>query len=134
MLSRAMDAFFGLHFYETALSPGEPVFFTEQLRDAVRLLDEELHYVITTHGWPTLEMPSRRLHKFGVHSLVDCARIDFYRCGGGDDIPNTRWAAWFPLLPKYQSLIKVCYGEVTDESTAGNCMETVVGISAGCTS
>ena len=46
MLSRASDACFGLH-------------FTEQLREAVRLLDEELHYVITTHGWPTLEMPSR---------------------------------------------------------------------------
>ena len=85
LLSSASDACFGFH-------------FTEQLREAVRLLDEELHYVITTHGWPTLEMPSRRLHKFGVHSLVDCARIDFYRCGGGDDIPNTRWAAWFLLL------------------------------------
>ena len=89
LLSRASDACFGLHFYETALCPGEQVFFTEQLREAVRLLDEELHYVITTSGWPTWET-----HGSGTGSR--------HRCGGEDDWVNTRWAALFHLLPKYQ--------------------------------
>ena len=113
MLSRALDACFGLHFYETAFWPGVQMCSTEQLtEEAVGLLDEKLHYVITNSGWPSwgshgssTGLPGWRL-EFGVDCLQDCARIDFHRCGGGDDILNTQWAALFHLLPKYQSLIK----------------------------
>ena len=110
------------------------MFSTEHLtEEAVGLLDEKLHYVITNSGWPSWGIHGSstgllgwRL-EFGVDCLQDCARIDFHRCGGGDDILNTQWAAWFHLLPTYQSL-KECY-DVRTVSTEVHCMQTVVGIS-----
>ena len=90
----------------------------EQLKESVRDLDSALHDVITSSGWPTWEtsgsgagLPSRRRHEFGKHKLKECARIDFHRGLCSDDWMNDRWAALYHQLPKYQRLIKKCYGK-----------------------
>ena len=91
-----------------------------------------------TAGWPTWETPgqggpepSRQLHKFEYGSLVEGARIDFYRGQASDDWSNVAWAELFENLPHYGAHLQKIHS-TTSTKGKGNAMELVVGLSYAC--